>query len=271
MSTLEITSAGGSCVLGENGRWESLRSPDVREWLWSRPDSRRATALPGDTFVDIGGVEECFPTISGNPAHGLPDHGALWTAEWVTQASPTRNRVVHTVSTGKSSLRRETRATSEGIAIDYELDAPAGTRFVWAWHALVTPLPGLTVTAGGSPEPLVVVGEDDGTAEFRCLPGVSDAVVGDANGELRLSLRCAEAPVSLGVWDNRGGYSWDNTDPYRSLGVEPMLGQTADPAVEPELAVTMPASNKLRWQLALQFLPTSTSPTSTLLNIKENS
>ncbi|MGH3435092.1 MAG: hypothetical protein ACRDRN_01345 [Sciscionella sp.] len=53
-----------------------MRAGD-REWLWRREEPRRDAVRPGDAFVDAGGIEECLPTVRGEP-----DHGDAWSRRW---------------------------------------------------------------------------------------------------------------------------------------------------------------------------------------------
>ena len=59
-----------------------------------------------------------------------------------------------------------------------------------------------------------------------------------------------EQPLSIALWRNLGGFP--DPDPYRSCGVEPMLGRVFDLAeAGPGDAALVPASGKVRWRLTL--------------------
>src|SRR4051794_11943296 len=108
------------------GRWTSLRVAG-REWLWRRPDPARDSVRPGDPFVDVGGLEECIPTVRGKP-----DHGDAWSREW--QAPSDEDAVV---DCGEFVLHRRLRSDGDAVVADYRLTAQPGFRFVWAAHALL--------------------------------------------------------------------------------------------------------------------------------------
>ncbi|GGQ10233.1 hypothetical protein [Streptosporangium pseudovulgare] len=246
------------------GRWDSLTGPDGREWLWSRPDPRRVAVTPGAAFVDVGGVEECFPTVVGEP-----DHGEVWALPWTGDAGEAA------VETGEYRLSRRITA-GERITVDYELRAEPGYAFVWAFHALLVPEPGLRVEVPhghparvwpyGGPGPLSgrwpgpagtgrfdVLGPDDGGAAFCLLPGLASLRVTAGAASLRFGLESEHGPVGFGVWRNLGGYAWDGGPPYRSFGVEPMLGAVHDrsKAADGETAV-VPASGRTTWRVVVE-------------------
>ncbi|WP_205704857.1 hypothetical protein [Kineococcus indalonis] len=227
------------------GRWTSLRTPE-REWLWRNPAvpaSARATVRPGDAFVDAGGVEECFPTLRGEP-----DHGDVWSRPWTTEGPGCAS-----VRTGSLSLRRSLVVEDGAVVATYDVSGPPGARVLHAVHALLDlsptarllvpgapavtvldqPAPGgstRTTLPDGAGVPLDVLGPDDGTA--RCAVVATDRV-DVLDGAHRLSLRWrvmrGAGPVSLVVWRNLHG--WPEAAPYRSVGVEPLLGAAADLAV----------------------------------------
>lgn len=67
-----------------------------REWLWSNPYITAKEPKYGDSYTtqfDLGGWDECFPSISKtkypeSPWAGkeIADHGELWSQEWHTDA-----------------------------------------------------------------------------------------------------------------------------------------------------------------------------------------
>lgn len=167
-------------------RITSLRDPSGREWLWQRPNPDREQVRPGDRFVDVGGIEECFPTIGGEP-----DHGDVWTRPWTT------NGDWLTTQTGPYELSRRLIA-AERVTVDYHLTGPPGSRFIWAMHALLEPVVGTVLDAAAGPctawpghdKPVAtgwppvldqpdwnVLGDNDGTAMFCQLPGQTSITV----------------------------------------------------------------------------------------------
>jgi len=245
--------------LAHGGRWTSLRLGG-REWLWSRDEPRRADVVPGDAFADAGGLEECVPTV-----RGTPDHGAAWTRAWQHVDG------ADVVECGDFVLHRRIRVSRTGVSAAYRLTASAGFRFVWAAHALldVSPRaelvlpPGTAVrlyadadsSYGADVWPTAFrldrLGPDDGTALGAVAVGVRTARVVDGGDRLGLSLRAgADLPLSVAIWRNLGGFP--AVAPYRSIGVEPMLGSVFDLA-EAAVgdAVTVPPSGVVDWQLEI--------------------
>jgi hypothetical protein len=235
------------------GRWTSLRSP-TREWLWRNPavTDARTAVRPGAAFVDAGGGEECFPTV-----RGAPDHGDVWTREWHDG----------TVRTGALTLRREIRGGPVST-VTYEITGPSGTPFVHAVHLLldVSEQARLEAAAtaahlldapGGTvawPSGLDALGPDDGTAVAAVLTGCAAATVVDGTDALTLSWRVlsGEAECSLLLWRNLRG--WPADGPYRSIGIEPMLG-TAAALDGPGTPAVIPAGGRLTWELSIGHGP----------------
>ncbi|MFI5889950.1 hypothetical protein ACIA5D_07485 [Actinoplanes sp. NPDC051513] len=222
------------------GRWTSLRAGG-REWLWRRPSPDRFAVRPGDPFVDAGGLEECIPTV-----RGVPDHGAAWSRPWTSAG----------VDCGDFRLSR----TWDEDTATYRLEAEPGYRFVWAAHALLDLSPSAVLKApagtsaridGGAvaawPTPLAQLGPDDGTAVGAILVDCPAVTVADGE-RLTFSLEAPGQPVSVALWRNLGG--WPPESPYRSIGVEPMLGRVFDLAdAGPGDAAVVPPSGVCEWRL----------------------
>ncbi|MFG2386639.1 hypothetical protein [Streptomyces avermitilis] len=261
--------------LDHGGRWTSLRNAG-REWLWRREAPEREGVSPGDPFVDAGGLEECIPTV-----RGTPDHGHAWSRAWSREADRDVIRSDHFI------LSRTIRSTADGAESDYVLTADAGFRFVWAAHALLDLSDRATVhTRDGAstrlfPEaaPLLDQAWPKGAAwvEGRRVGGRALArplrtAVGSARSGRRhrgrsrrgrfLLLRPRPHGPSVSRSRSRratdihrsvaqlGGFP--TTDPYRSTGVEPMLGRVFDFAeAGPGDAARVPASGQVRWRLTL--------------------
>jgi hypothetical protein len=251
------------------GRWTSLAAPG-REWLWHRSDPRRQLVAPGAAFVDAGGLEECVPTVRGDP-----DHGDVWSRPW------TRDGAAECVRCADFTFRRTIRPTACGAEADYVLAAEPGFRFVWAAHALLDlsaeatlHLPGGASTrlfpeaaalvdrpwpdgapwiSGAWPAPCGVpldrLGPDDGTA-VGAVVDARQACVHEGPHRLNLAVHAEGQPVSVALWRNLGGFP--QRGPYRSTGVEPMLGRVFDLAeAGPGDAARVPASGEVRWRLTL--------------------
>lgn len=242
------------------GRWTTL-SGGGREWLWQRPDPARESVMPGAPFVDAGGLEECLPTV-----RGTPDHGDVWSRPW--RAAGPGTLVVE----GPAFVltRRITDHTGVVVA-DYRLAAAPGHRFIWAAHALLDLSPAARLDApAGTPTllypdagppirgpwptpaglPLDRLGPDDGTATGAVLLDCPRAVVTDGADRLTLELECAGQPRSTALWRNLRG--WPAPAPYRSIGVEPMLGAAFDLAeAGPDGAAVVPAAGEVTWRLTV--------------------
>ncbi|WP_433340117.1 hypothetical protein [Streptomyces sp. CA-253872] len=244
------------------GRWTSLRAGG-REWLWHREEPRRAGVRPGDAFADAGGLEECLPTI-----RGLPDHGDVWSRAWRRSAGE------ESVATADFRLSRRLAPGPDPrvLVAHYRLTAAPGYSFLWAAHALldlsadariVLPagaplrlypdggdrwLPGEWPTAQG--HRVDRLGPDDGTA-VGAVVEVPDVVVRDGPHALRLRVEAEGQPVSVALWRNLGGFPEEA--PYRSVGVEPMLGRVFDlAAAGAHESARVPESGEVRWRLTVE-------------------
>jgi hypothetical protein len=92
-------------------------------------------------------------------------------------------------------------------------------------------------------------GPDDGTATAAILTDCPQVTVRDGSS-LTFSLTAPGQPVSVALWRNLRG--WPADDPYRSIGVEPMLGRVFDLAeAGPDDAAVVPASGVLAWRLTV--------------------
>lgn len=264
--------------LAHGGRWTSLRTAD-REWLWSRPDPQRALVRPGDPFVDVGGLEECFPTVRGEP-----DHGWAWATPWDASG----------VSADGVRLGRELSAEDGVVTARYRIDGPPGYEFVHAAHALLElgtaaylEAPARRVLVTDDPRPLGAdvswtgesitvpwprpwglplheLGPVDGTAVALILDCDQVCVI---DGDEALTWEISQArdatrrlnagrashggagapdtlPLAVAVWRNLGGFPADGA--YRSIGVEPLVGTGLDRA-EPGRAATIPPAGTASW------------------------
>lgn len=262
--------------LSDGGRWTSLRLLG-REWLWSGPGRHSGPRSSLASYVDVGGLDECCPTV-----RGVPDHGVLWRLPWSNSGNST-----HKVRTKEFALERRLTSPapeeSEGrIVADYQLSATPGFRFVWAAHALLDCRIGAEIEApadarcrlypeaaelidrpwptgspwieGNWPTPagldMSKLGPNDGTAVGAVLIDCPAITVHDGSSALSLELSCPRQPVSTAIWRNLGGYP--DGAPYRSLGVEPMLGRVFDLAeAGPGDAATTPAQGRLSWRMTI--------------------
>lgn len=255
------------------GRWTSLRTAH-REWLWSNPDPAVAAARrrvrPGQEFVDAGGGEECLPTVQG-----LPDHGDVWSRPWHRDGDGAVLR--DSVATPPFSLHREV-GHDRGPEVAYRISGPARQPFLHAVHLLLQVGPQARIELAGTPrfrvagEPgehrwpelgaddLSRLGPDDGTARCLVLPEVSTCRVVDGADALEMSWHRVDgsgAGAGLLVWRNLRG--WPESTPYRSIGVEPMLGATVNHA-EPQRCARLDETGHAAWVLRLRALRAGPAP-----------
>jgi hypothetical protein len=183
------------------------------------------------------------------------------------------------------ALSRRVHLQGGAVVANYRLTAEPGYRFIWAAHALLDvseharllavdgaptrlfpeaaeclrgPWPdGTRWIEGGWPAPgelrLDTLGPDDGSAVGAVLsPGGRSATITVLDGpdQLRMTLEADEQPVSVALWRNLRGFPPE--EPYRSIGVEPMLGRVFDlaEARDGDFALT-PADGEVRWRLTI--------------------
>ena len=253
------------------GRWTSLRCGS-REWLWHNPDDAtqraRRQVRPGEPFVDAGGVEECFPTV-----RGVPDHGDIWSRPWVGA------QIAAAVNALRFGRMQRTMTSSGELEVRYQVDAAPGHWFLHAVHALIDVSESASLVAPGVawmtvldvhepeqlwPSGLDRLGPDDGSAVCALLPGCSEAIVIDGNDALRLRWESPQQPdaCSLLLWRNLRG--WPAGGPYRSVGIEPMVGRAADLASAlPSACARLDADGHFRWTLRLAAYARRPTPTRT--------
>lgn len=249
--------------LEHGGRWTSLRTPR-REWLWQRPSVRaeREAVQPGAAFVDAGGVEECFPTIAGRP-----DHGDVWSQRWSGTVGD-----AHVQASGWE-LRRRMDVSDGVLTARYTVTGQPGRGLLHAVHGLYalsesarvmlpvgTPMRVQDVSGDGAwtsdlwpgVESLECCGPVDGTARLALV--VTDTVRlvdGEDVLVLRWRLERGDGPVSLLLWRNLGG--WPAEAPYRSIGVEPLLGASTNvDAAEPGQLAHADASGRCDWSVRIE-------------------
>ncbi|GAA0618723.1 hypothetical protein HPO96_24540 [Kribbella sandramycini] len=250
----------------DGGRWTSLHLAG-REWLWAGPGLVAGPRTGHTVFTDAGGLDECFPTV-----RGTPDHGGLWNQPWSESVTYQDTQLIRTFTT-----------TTDTVVADYHLTAPPGYAFTWAAHALLDCEVGATISVAdgtqcrlypeaapllddwpagapwvSSPWPtsidLGTYAPTDGTAVGAVLVDCPTATVRDRGAELTLTLSCPGQPISTALWRNLGGFP--TAAPYRSLGVEPMLGRVFDLAeAGPGDAAVVPPSGELAWRLTLTARP----------------
>lgn len=255
------------------GRWTSLRGAE-REWLWHHPDptvqAQRRQVEPGDAFVDAGGVEEALPTV-----RGTPDHGDVWSRPWqpLDGGAGAEVSCVLTSSDGpvRGRLRRAITVRAGTLQADYRVSGPVGASFLHAVHVLLQLSPAARVDPRGDVDAVELdeqrpgrssafswpsgfdrLGPDDGTATCVLLRRCRQVRVVDGPDRLAMTWSADDARVcSLLLWRNLGG--WPRANPYRSIGVEPLIGRWADvDTARPEALAAIPEKGYFTWSLRLR-------------------
>jgi hypothetical protein len=96
------------------------------------------------------------------------------------------------------------------------------------------------------------LGPDDGSARCLLFPGCGTVVLVDGADALALTWESTDTPelCSLLVWRNLGG--WPADRPYRSVGIEPMLGRSGQlDTAEPGERVVLGPTGRLDWRLSM--------------------
>ncbi|MFG1807479.1 hypothetical protein [Streptomyces sp. NPDC049040] len=238
---------------------------------------------PDDAFADAGGLEECLPTV-----RGAPDHGDAWSRRWTCDGDTASVRcpdfhLTRTIGAADGGVVADYRLRAEpgyrflwaGHAL---LDISEQGRIAIVegaparlyrdggsdWEAFAWPWAGAAAPAGAGsrrgapaapPGPVApdlrfdLLGPDDGTA-LGAIVHTARAAVHDGGDTLKFALEAPGQPVSVAVWRNLRGFP--EGAPYRSIGVEPMLGRVFDLAAAGEQeAARVPASGEVRWRLTI--------------------
>lgn len=278
--TLEVVPGRGAKII-------SLRQrPHDVEWLWQNPILPWSPIRAADDFVshhDVGGWDECFPTVAPTVVGGRSwrDHGDLWWRPWQVTAADGR---LHCRVEGEAYLFERTICPSgDGVRLEYRVENRSAEPlpYLWCAHPLLdlkVPLriellgrPPLRVGSAGpfgemgsehrwpwvENRPFDHVGKPSGSAvKLFVTPLRGQVVLRRPDGHaLRLRWPRARLPV-LGLWINEGGWSGKGDVPYFNLGVEPATGAPDDLAValnEWDGARTLAPNAQARWWLDLDF------------------
>lgn len=144
---------------GKIAAWEDRRRG--LSWLWRNPYLPWRRPSPEASYVqmfDLGGWDECFPTIAPGPYPAepwagtpLPDHGELWSQPWEVQVQAEegeRIRIVGRAAGRAFPYRWERTLILEAgrplVRIEYRVQnlAEYPFYFLWAAHPLFPLLPG---------------------------------------------------------------------------------------------------------------------------------
>jgi galactose mutarotase-like enzyme len=231
-------------------------------------------ALPkaGASYVetaDSGGWDECFPTVGPSPMPGappgtppLPDHGELWSADWVSSLYEDADGTTLTGTARGTNFpyefqREVTLLRGEPVVrLRYRLRHTGDAPFPWLWsaHPLFNVQPGTRLELPGvhqvklaavhgrddlAPDDIVSwpggIGGDPASFVFPARGGWAVKLFGDygsgpvvltdpRQGErLELAVSAADVP-QVGLWLNLGGWAPAGRTPYYNVGVEPCIG-----------------------------------------------
>jgi galactose mutarotase-like enzyme len=237
-----------------------------REWLFVNPALPYRLPEYGASYVqdfDLGGFDECFPTVGDcaypiGPWKGtpLPDHGEVWSIPWRARQEGESLRLTTYGVRLPYRLEKSIRLLGEGrTRFDYRATnlTPFPMPFLWSSHPLLALRPGmrlhLPVTemsvydASSAPDcrgdtiawprfedrDLSQVPEPDaGVAVKLFPPPLSEgwAELCDPADSARFRFEFDPRLVThLGVWINYGGWAGvPRAEPYFNLGLEPCIG-----------------------------------------------
>lgn len=143
------------------GKITNLRRRKGREWLWRHPERDFAWMPDDGAFPDVGGWDECFPTIAPSPMPGaapgeplLPDHGELRSLHWQHDVLATPTGTLLTARAEGVLLpyefQRDIIVPLEGteVRIEYRLIHRGEAPFPWIWaaHPVFTAPVGMLLT-----------------------------------------------------------------------------------------------------------------------------
>lgn len=231
------------------------------EWLWLNEALPWQPASPTDNYGrlhDVGGWDECFPTIAPTMVDGRqwPDHGDLWWRAWESRVRGDGLWMGVTAETYR--FERTIRPTRTGFLLNYAVENLSGQPFPYLWsaHPLFHLESPLTLELAGRPQarlgndsalgerderfrwPVVQerdlqqVGKRSGIAAKIFLAADAGEITLFKQDGAQLGMRWPTDNVPmLGLWVNEGGWSGIGGEPYSNLGVEPASGAPDDLAV----------------------------------------
>jgi galactose mutarotase-like enzyme len=228
--------------------------PSNKEWLWLNKELPWQEPNPADSYTakhDLGGWDECFPTIASATVNGKkwPDHGDLWWRPW--QARIEGGTLVMEVEGDGYRFRRSIMSSQDGFRLSYAVTNLTSEPFPYLWsaHPLLSIEPPVSVEIGGRPR--VLLGKDGPLGKqgegFRwpTIEGRMFDSIGKPSGlAVKLSVEMEQGEVLLsdqkgatlqfrwplralpwlGLWVNENGWSGTDLPPYCNLGVEPASG-----------------------------------------------
>ena len=130
-----------------------------REWLFENPSLPYTLPEYAADYVgrfDVGGFDECFPTVGPCPyptepwkGTALPDHGEVWSIPW---AASLEKDALHLVTHGVRLpylLEKTIRLLGRGrVRFDYQATNPSPfpMPFLWSSHPLFSLRPGMELS-----------------------------------------------------------------------------------------------------------------------------
>jgi len=246
-----------------------------RQWLSENAALPYRLPEYGANYVrdfDVGGLDECFPTVGacyapaapwkGTP---LPDHGEVWALPWAVRLGGEILRLSTYGVRLPYRLEKSIRLLGGGkVRFDYKASnlSPFPMPFLWSSHPLFAlrpgmeirlPTPRLRVFAAPTPgfpahhgdlvdwphpDLTPVPGPDAGLIAKLFSPPLTEGwaeLVDSADGAaFRFEFDPGQV-THLGLWLNYGGWAGvPGAAPYFNLGLEPCIGapDTLDTAVD---------------------------------------
>ena len=132
-----------------------------REWLWRNPVLEPQMARAGASYAaehDLGGFDECFPSVAatrypGDPWDGaeVPDHGEIWSRHWTADTRCDGSVIDIRLSTagGRFPYRfertLELRRDASFLTLAYTVtnQSPHPFPFIWSSHPVFHVTPGM--------------------------------------------------------------------------------------------------------------------------------
>lgn len=116
-----------------------------REWIWCASETRDFRPVGDETDfarVNLGGIDECLPTIQRQQYEGFdyPDHGEIWRLPVrVIEESDIRIVTEVTLSVAPLKFRRTIELQGSGAHFFYEISNLSHhfVPFIWAFHPLL--------------------------------------------------------------------------------------------------------------------------------------
>ena len=237
-----------------------------REWLFENPALFYRLPEYGADYgrdFDVGGFDECFPTIKpcpypAKPWQGtpLPDHGEIWSIPWTATVE---GEMLHLVTQGRRlpyRFEKSIRLLGDGAAcFRYRLVnlSRFPMPFIWSSHPMLAIRPGMQLTLPVesmrvfyAPAFPAQSGQVIAWPRFQDLdlsrvpepgagmavklfsPRLSEGWAALADPEDGANFRFEFDPAAVthfGLWLNYGGWTGvPGTEPYFNLAPEPCIG-----------------------------------------------